>query len=66
MVLSHLKRLTRLLHACPSLLQVQDPVLADAKRWGYQGLQPWQQEVLDKVKEGPLALLQQKAAALTG
>jgi hypothetical protein len=47
------------------LLQVQDPVLADAKRWGYQGLQPWQQEVLDKVVAGPLALLQQKAATLT-
>lgn len=40
----------------------KDPVLEDAQQWGYQGMQLWQQAVIDKVKEGPLALLEEKMA----
>jgi acetoin utilization deacetylase AcuC-like enzyme len=42
--------------------EVKDPSLGDAENWGYQAMQPWQQAVIDKVKEGPLALLQEMMA----
>jgi hypothetical protein len=31
-----------------------------AQRWGYQDLQPWQDALIQRAEEGPLALLKQQ------
>lgn len=41
---------------------MKDPVLSEGSQWGYQALQPWQDEVIRKC-EASVALLQQKMAA---
>lgn len=40
---------------------VVDPELEEhCKRWGYQDLQPWQDALIQRAEEGPLALLKQQ------
>jgi hypothetical protein len=47
---------------CPVL----DPEIADLSAWGYQGLQPWQDAVVDAAERGPLAALRAAVAREAG
>ena len=40
--------------------EIVDPYMESAEAWGYQDLQPWQDALIARVEEGPLALLRSK------
>jgi hypothetical protein len=46
--------------------KVLDPIAGDVHKWGYQGLQPWQDAVIEAAERGPLTRLRAAVAGLPG